>query len=70
MTLVVRAATLYNTRELVRVTHLAMLEDIMADKLAKERFCSNKISYLQWIKDCLVSQQSQLRLSDHAYQSW
>ena len=47
MTLVVHAATLYNTREVACATCLAMLEDKMADKLTKERFCSNKISYLQ-----------------------
>ena len=47
MTMAVRAATLYNTRELVRATRLAMLKDIMADKLAEERFCSEKLSYLQ-----------------------
>ena len=63
----VHAATLYNTCELSCTTHLATLEDIMADKLAEERFCSKKISYLS---DCLVLQQSQLRaalLSAHAY---
>ena len=32
-------------------TRLATLEDIMADKLTEERFCSKKISYLQWIKE-------------------
>ena len=45
MTLVVCAATLYNTHELARVTRLAKLEDIMADKLAEERFCSNKFQH-------------------------
>ena len=40
------SATLYNTHELARATHLAMLKDIMADKLAEERliFCIEKIS--------------------------
>ena len=68
MTLVVRAATLYNTRELVRATRLSTLEDIMAGKLAEETFCSNKISYL---RDCLVLQPSlrTAHLSDRAYQS-
>ena len=68
MTLAVRAVTLYNTLELARTTCLAtLLEDIMAGKLAEERFCSKKISYLQ---DFLVTQQSQSRaahLSTRAY---
>ena len=70
MTLVVRTVTVYNTRELARATRLATLEDIMADKLAEEKFCSNKI--YNELRDCLVSQQSQLsaaRLSYHTYRS-
>ena len=47
MTMVVHAATLYNTHELACTTHPATLEGIMADKLAKEKFYSEKISYLQ-----------------------
>ena len=47
MTLVVRAVTLYNTREFACATRQATIEDIMADQLAEKRFCSNKISYLQ-----------------------
>ena len=69
MTLVVSATTLYNTRELAHATRLATLEDIIADKLAKERFRSNICNELS---DCLVSQQCQLRaarLSDRAC-SW
>ena len=71
MTLVVHAVTLYNRREFARDTRRqATLEDIMADKLAEERFYSNIYNEL---RDCLVSQQSQLRaarLSDHDYRSW
>ena len=58
MTLVVRATTLYNTCELARTTRQATLEDITADKLAEERYYSNKISYNE-LRDCLVSQESQ-----------
>ena len=50
MTLVVRVATLYNTRELARTTRQATLEDIMADKLAEERFCSNKIYEIEVLR--------------------
>ena len=67
MTLAVHAATLYNTRELVHATRLATLEDIMADKLAKESF-----SAVITLSDCLVLQQSQLRaghLSNRSYRS-
>ena len=37
------------THEHKCATRLAMLKDIMADRLTEERFCGNKISYLQWI---------------------
>ena len=59
--MVVNATTLYNTHELARATHLVTLKDIMADKLAKERFCNDKISYTciyNELRDCLVLQQS------------
>ena len=64
------APPLFTIHVNLRATRLAMLEDIMADKFAEEKFCSSNISYL---RDCLVLQQSQLRasrLSDRAYRSW
>ena len=50
MTLMMHATTLYNTHELAHTTHLATHADVMADKLAKEGICSERISYLQRIK--------------------
>ena len=47
VTLVVCTTTLYNIRELACYTCLPTLEDIMADKLAEERFCSKGLPSLQ-----------------------
>ena len=46
----VRTATPYNTHEPAHATCPATCEDIMAGKLAEERFCSERSSYLQRIK--------------------